>query len=425
MPTTQPIVELKCRLQTYPWGKTGLDGLAGQLAHASGSHYFDYDKDTQYAELWMGTHENGAATLQDGTPLQDFVDQDTDYYLGQPMLKKFKGDSTMPFLFKILTARKALQLQIHPDKEAAAKLHRQDPEEFKDSNHKPEIALAVTPCEIFAGFRPAEQIEDFLEKLPELKEVFGSEKVALQLQSKKQQTETIRKMLRHCFDTRDASATISKLLAADELLQYPQERGLLQRCAQMYPGDSGAFVVVFLMNFFLLQPGESAYVKEDGIHAWFTGDMIECMAVSDNVLNTGFLPESERQKRAFLELVRYDDKPLADHAVDIRRYKKSIHGKTLVYDPPIEEFSILRTELDKGDTETIQGVAGPGILIVVAGKAKLSYEKDGKGGSLELSKGHVFFVAHGTQLTYEAEEDLQVFEAISGEMMNREGDIHD
>lgn len=422
MATKTPVFELKCRLQTYPWGKTGLDGLAGQLAHASGSHYFEYDADTRYAELWMGTHENGAATLQDGTPLQQYVDRDPDYYLGKSVLSKFDGDTTVPFLFKILTARKALQLQIHPDKHAAAKLHEQDPQEFKDTNHKPEIALAVTPCEIFAGFRPADQINEFLDKLPELKEVFGSARVSAS-DDKEQQTEVVRGMLRRCFDTRDATSTIKKLLASDALLEFTQERGLLQRCAQMYPGDSGALVVVFLMNFFLLQPGESAYVKEDGIHAWFTGDMIECMAVSDNVLNTGFIPESDRQKQAFLELVRYDNKPHADHAVSIRRYEKSHEGKTLVYDPPIEEFSILRTELEAGESETIDGVDGPGILIVVAGKAKLSYEKDGQKDTVQLSKGHVFYVAPGTKLAYEAMEELQVFEAISGEMMNRDGDI--
>ena len=163
-----PVFELKCKLQEYDWGQTGLDGLAGQLANASQSHEFKLDEKVQYAELWMGTHANGASMLQDGTPLQQHIDTNKEYFLGKQMLQKFDGDSTFPFLFKILTARKALQLQIHPDKKAAAELHKENPTEFKDTNHKPEIALAVSKFEIFAGFRPPKEINHLLSKIPEL-----------------------------------------------------------------------------------------------------------------------------------------------------------------------------------------------------------------------------------------------------------------
>ncbi|BFZ55970.1 Mannose-6-phosphate isomerase [Savitreella phatthalungensis] len=423
--THQPVFELKCRLQTYPWGKTGLDGLAAQLAHASQSHYFEFDQATQYAELWMGTHPNGEATLQDGTSLGQYLNNNRDFYLGGKVLERFGEGSTLPFLFKILTARKALQLQIHPDKSAAKMLHSRDPEHFKDSNHKPEIALAVTPCEIFAGFRPAEDINRMLDALPQLRRIFHVDSMDESM-SKDDQAEVVRKMLRHAFNVKNSTEILHDMLAEDALLQFPQERGLLQRCHRMYPGDSGAFIVVFLMNFFLLQPGDAAYVKEDGIHAWFTGDMIECMAASDNVLNTGFLPESERQKEAFLKLVRYDNKPMADHYVEIQRYRGAKERRTLIYNPPIEEFCILRTELHcKGDTEVLSAIDGPGIVIVVTGSVELKYSRQGlNDATCTIGKGQVFFVAHSTELSYKSlTEGVHIFEAITGHYMDRRGDI--
>jgi mannose-6-phosphate isomerase len=41
------------------------------------------------------------------------------------------------------------------------------------------------------------------------------------------------------------------------------------------------------MNFLTLNPGEAIYIPADGIHAYLSGDIIECMARSNNVLNSG------------------------------------------------------------------------------------------------------------------------------------------
>lgn len=417
----EPVFELRCKLQNYSTGHKGLNGLAAQLVNKAGTHDFQLDEDECYAELWMGTHENGAAQLLDGTDLQEYVDRDKDYFLGQPMLEHFKN-STVPFLFKILTARKALQLQIHPDKKQAAQLADEAPDEFKDKNHKPEIALAVTDFEIFAGFRPAQEINKLLQDIPELQQLFKIKSPSSD--DKEAQTQAIKIALKACFDLKDSREQLEAILGSDGLKRYTQERELLERANEMYPGDSGSFIVVFLMNYMTLKPGDACYVKERGIHAWFSGvGMIECMAFSDNVLNVGFLPHDDRAKQAFLDGIRFDDNPQSDHHVPTRVYDKSMSGKTLVYDPPIEEFSILRTELDTGESETINGVNGPGIFIVTKGSAKVRYTKSNLSGSFNADEGHVYFVAHGTTLEYQASSRLQVFEAISGEMMNRNGDI--
>ena len=70
---------------------------------------------------------------------------------------------------KILSIAKALPLQIHPNKDLAARLHAEDPEKFTDDNHKPEIAIALGPFEVFAGFKPNKEIQVLFDTLEPLR----------------------------------------------------------------------------------------------------------------------------------------------------------------------------------------------------------------------------------------------------------------
>lgn len=60
--------------------------------------------------------------------------------------------SRLSFCFKVLSVDKALSIQAHPDKELARTLHKLHPDVYKDGNHKPEMALAVTEFEALCGF---------------------------------------------------------------------------------------------------------------------------------------------------------------------------------------------------------------------------------------------------------------------------------
>ncbi|CAJ2644133.1 unnamed protein product [Trifolium pratense] len=52
----------------------------------------------------------------------------------------------------VLSVGKALPIQAHPDKELARMLHKLHPDVYKDGNHKPEMALAMTDFEALCGF---------------------------------------------------------------------------------------------------------------------------------------------------------------------------------------------------------------------------------------------------------------------------------
>ena len=83
----------------------------------------------------------------------------------------------LPFLFKILSVRTALSIQAHPDKALARKLHAARPDLYKDDNHKPEMAVAITPFEALCSFQPAYSILCNCRATPELVAVIGEKTV--------------------------------------------------------------------------------------------------------------------------------------------------------------------------------------------------------------------------------------------------------
>jgi mannose-6-phosphate isomerase len=54
-------------------------------------------------------------------------------------------------------------LQIHPDKKLSAQLHKKEPDKFGDTNHKPEIAVALGKFEVFIGFKPYSDIKELFD----------------------------------------------------------------------------------------------------------------------------------------------------------------------------------------------------------------------------------------------------------------------
>ena len=106
-------MELKCSVQKYAWGKKGIDSMVVTLMKSSNPD-FSSREDTPYAELWMGTHSNGPSFLKDKNKSLDEYIQDNSHVLGDSVENLF--GSKLPFLFKILSVRKALSIQVHPNK---------------------------------------------------------------------------------------------------------------------------------------------------------------------------------------------------------------------------------------------------------------------------------------------------------------------
>jgi len=142
-------------IKTYAWGRIGTKSLVAQLAAV----FKPISGDTPYAELWMGSHPSGSCTLENGQTLTEYINENPDV-LGKDVYSKF--GPTLPFLFKVLSVETALSIQAHPDKNLASILHRRDPTNYADDNHKPEMAIAVTPFEVLCGFRSLTEIQNLI-----------------------------------------------------------------------------------------------------------------------------------------------------------------------------------------------------------------------------------------------------------------------
>lgn len=152
-------MELKYTVQNYAWGKKGNDSMVARLLKNAYPETNIID-DKCYAELWLGTHPNGPSIIKSNdTELLNLIKQRPEY-LGEKCLEQFGND--IPYLFKVLSIGEALSIQVHPNKEMAKELHAKQPDIYKDPNHKPEIAIALTPFKALCGFRPIQEIKMFL-----------------------------------------------------------------------------------------------------------------------------------------------------------------------------------------------------------------------------------------------------------------------
>lgn len=414
---TQMLVELLCDVQTYDWGKLGKSSAVARFAAAQ-SPDFHIQESTPYAELWMGTHPKAPSQIKGGKEnLRELV-AGNDKLLGEKVAAKF-GDQEIPFLFKVLSIRKALSIQAHPDKLLARQLHARDPKNYPDDNHKPEMAIALTDFEGFCGFRPAAEIASFLKIVPEFAELAGQAGTNFCAAVDKDPKGEHRKELQALFGavmgapqtTIDPLAEALCERAAREKEQFCGCHGglpladLIQRASADFPRDVGVFCGGMMLNYCRLKKGEAMFLKAKDPHAYISGDIIECMAASDNVVRAGFTPKF-KDVQTLVDMLTFDTAPVSEQKMTPAPFARAHGGEALYFDPPIEEFGVL--QLTTGTKSTVDALEGPSIFIVTEGQGTV---KAGDA-SIKYTAGSVFFVSAGTALELEASEHTVSYHAI-------------
>ncbi|XP_054013667.1 mannose-6-phosphate isomerase [Hylaeus anthracinus] len=377
-------MELKCKIQTYDWGRYGIDSTVATLIKSANSD-FCLDEKKPYAELWMGTHPNGPSYIKElNIPLEKYIKENSEV-LGSDVKKIF--GQHLPFLFKVLSVNKALSIQAHPNKDKAKQLHQQYPTIYKDANHKPELAIALTPFEALCGFRPIREIKEFLKVLPELRAVIGEDKV---LKFTTTDEMGIIKSLKTCFhslmtcDPGLIALQLRKLLDRlsnlDESLRQTLHASVLERLYSDYPGDVGCFGIYFF-NFITMQPGEAIYLGPNEPHAYLSGDCIECMACSDNVVRAG-LTSKLKDVPTLVEMLMYNCEPIS-----AKKFQPSREDEcTEVFRPPVIDFAVAKITIPpERSSYNIIPRSTASILIIINGKGEISSSKI-------LYRGSVIFI---------------------------------
>ncbi|KAF7161997.1 hypothetical protein CNMCM5623_007368 [Aspergillus felis] len=421
-----PLLRLQC-------GKVGHESAAAKYAATTAAPDFSIQSDKPYAELWMGTHPSlPSKDLETQRTLLDMV-QDNQALISQEVSERYGGK--LPFLFKVLSIRKALSIQAHPNKKLAEKLHARDPRNYPDDNHKPEMTIAITPFEGLCGFRPLAEISHFLKVVAPLRQLVG-EQAASEFEntvkgSEESEdpavTEKNKQALRTLFTSLMRSSPESIEAATKELVAMAQNSpetfatssstpetnptnpaelaAITVRLNGQFPNDIGSFVFFFL-NFVKLEPGEAMFLKADDIHAYISGDIIECMASSDNVVRAGFTPKF-KDVDTLVDMLTYSYAPIDEQKLEPTDYPYAVlnapayssASSCILYDPPIEEFSVAKTDLKRqGAKATFDGISGPSIVICTAGAGKITVGPKTE----EVKEGYVFFVGANAECIIES-----------------------
>ncbi|KAF4831957.1 Mannose-6-phosphate isomerase [Colletotrichum sp. SAR 10_70] len=427
-----PLFKLQCGVNSYEWGKKGEDSAAARFAATTPAEGFTVQSDKPYAELWMGTHpSNPSKDLQSGRTLLDLV-QENQQLLSAPVSSKY--GSKLPFLFKVLSINKALSIQAHPNKKLAEQLHARDPKNYPDDNHKPEMAIAITPFEGLCGFRPLAEISHFLNTVPPLKALVKEDKADEFINTVKGEEETEsaetkeknKTALQHVFASLLSATTEEIQKQTESLVSLAKSEGssfagggagasdgetlseLITRSHGEFGADIGLFVLFFL-NYVKMEPGEAMFLVADDIHAYLSGDIIECMAASDNVVRAGFTPKF-KDVPTLVDMLTYNYAPIDEQKMSPSEYPYATLNRTayssgsavILYDPPIDEFSVVRSLL-KGDGSkaTFDPLEGPSIIICTSGKGTIAV-----GPKVEkISEGNVFFVGSTAEVVLQSEGD--------------------
>ncbi|KAF2005535.1 mannose-6-phosphate isomerase [Amniculicola lignicola CBS 123094] len=423
-----PLIRLQCGVNSYDWGKIGKTSAAAKFAAATASD-FSIQEEKPYAELWMGTHPSlPSKDLETQRTLLDLV-QDNQALLSKDVAERY--ENKLPFLFKVLSIGKALSIQAHPNKKLAEQLHAKDPKNYPDDNHKPEMTIAVTPFDGLCGFRPLAEISHFLQTIPSLRTLVGEEaattfEAAIKGKETSSTPEDItanKKALQKIFTTVMNTPAPALESATTALLDAAQTEGpafagnggpsntgqqladLVVRLNTQFPRDIGLFVQFFL-NYVTLTVGEAMFLKADDIHAYLSGDIIECMASSDNVVRAGFTPKY-KDVDTLTSMLTYSYAPISEQKMAPTDYPYvrldaaaySSNSQVLLYDPPIPEFAVVRTSLNKrGAKATFDAIEGPSIVLCTRGSGYVSVgEKREK-----CEEGYVFFVGATATVVFES-----------------------
>ncbi|KAJ4707088.1 Mannose-6-phosphate isomerase [Melia azedarach] len=417
------LLRLTCSVQNYDWGLAGADSLVAKLYGLNSGKEIELDK--PYAEFWMGTHgsgpsfvvkktgafENGAANGGccggETTGFKSWILKNPNV-LGDKVLNNWGCD--LPFLFKVLSVAKALSIQAHPDKELAKTLHKLLPNVYKDDNHKPEMALAITEFEALCGFIGLQELKSVLQNVPEIVELVGSVDANKVLQINEQDgDQKVKSVLRSLFTqlmtaskemtTKAISKLKSRMLIESKLRPLSEKEQLVLQLERQYPADIGV-ISAFFFNYIKLKPGEALYLGANEPHAYISGECVECMATSDNVVRAGLTPK-HRDVQTLCSMLTYK-----------QGFPEILKGFPLSpyitrYLPPFDEFEVDCCILPKGASSVFPAVSGPSVFLVTVGEGTMhtGSHKDA------VAKGDVLFAPANTEISITTTSELQLYRA--------------
>lgn len=271
-------------IQEYAWGSP--DGIAAVLGTpVTGG---------PQAEYWLGAHPRSPSVLGDGKTLDTLLGEQPEL-IGPASVDRF--GPRLPFLLKVLSARRALSLQAHPSRaqaiegyarEDAAGIPLDAPDRnYRDDWPKPEALVALTEFHGLCGFREAARTRALFAQLG----VPAADQLVLPLTDIDGMARVFLEILALADLHADLVAEVAEaartgLESAEPGSDFHLFCTTAVELEADYPGDAGVLAAL-LLNRIQLQPGEAFFMPAGNLHAYLRGTGIEVMSNSDNVLRGG------------------------------------------------------------------------------------------------------------------------------------------
>ena len=352
-------------VQSYAWGKIGATSRISSFVEA-------FETAKPLAEYWLGAHPKAPAQviLPDGTRMGlDQLSQD-----GQRLSCMLKVLSINPDF--------GLSIQSHPDSRWAPILHSRDPDNYPDPFHKPEMGVALTPVTLLYGFRPLPEIAGVLERFPEIKPVLGDSFCCrLQEVSAPYDTSMMREMLSLLLRADRsviATAVEALMMQGISVVDIPPEIAILRRLYPRYGAADVGLLALFVMNIVSVSPGLGIFIGSNIPHAYLDGDLVECMACSDNVIRAG-LTSKYTDVESLLETVSFE----AATRPSLLTAKGSTDDFSF-FEVPVPDFSLGVVREGSGVT-MCRAHAEPSLLFVLGEEATVRSLESGV--SIQLRDG--------------------------------------
>lgn len=388
---------LKNSIQNYAWGTKDKDAFIPKLVG------IETENDLPYAELWIGAHPKAPSKIiidDKEIQLNELIKKFPKEILGEYVAGKF--DNKLPYLLKVLSINQALSIQVHPSKALAKVLHKRDPQNYPDENHKPEIAVAVDFLQAIIGFKRFDKIKSIINDYTGLKILLGEDILkTAENAGESNKRETVKliysKIMRSSGEELEKAINEIKIQIENKLEPTEEEKQFLIQY-EIYGIDAG-LISILLFNFVKLKPGEAIFTKDGVPHAYIKGNIVECMANSDNVVRAGLTPKY-KDVDTLLEMLNYEDGEPAvinDPESNIVQYKT-----------PAEEFELVKYKFTESKTmyfdnnKTILiGICMDGNVSIYDGNNDKNYLNVEKGKSFLIPASlHEFNLAVGNNTTF-------------------------
>jgi mannose-6-phosphate isomerase len=166
-------------------------------------------------------------------------------------------------------------------------------------------------------------------------------------------------------------------------------------------GDVGLFCLYFLA-YRTLSPGEGVFLKADVPHAYLKGNIIECMANSDNVVRAGLTPK-------FVDVETLSDIVVVElEPLKVQHAEPNGCGGG-VFQVPVDEFEVHHfSTQNESEAESqsfgLEALKGARIAICTSGQGRFS-------AGPSFSKGDVFLLANACSVSMELAPGSEMFVA--------------